>query len=390
MSNDLNNSSNSDKNSKRKGPKKFLLKIKNSKLKKLKADEIFQKLKIHFLSYVQNEESTVNDIKKAFEHVNPKRAAAILGVSLFAIYILTGVYIVNPGEQAVIRRFGGVLPQVASEGIHYSLPFPIDQVQKVNVSEVRRADVGMNLPEHIHQADDSPQSVQLLTGDENIISTEAIVHYKVNDAVKFLYNVNGNSEQLVRYSVESALVRLIANMAVDNILSTEKVQAQNFVMRQAQQTLDLYNAGIQITAFNIQAIVPPDAVADAFRNVTNAKEEKETSINEANGYYNSQIPNARAEANKMISQAETYKIEQVNKATGDAGKFLSMLQEYQNNSKIYSKDTTKYRLLLETLDKIMPKVKKYIVDSADGSVDVKMFDPSLTNDASISSSSSNE
>jgi membrane protease subunit HflK len=116
MSNDLNNSSNSDKNSKRKGPKKFLLKIKNSKLKKLKADEIFQKLKIHFLSYVQNEESTVNDIKKAFEHVNPKRAAAILGVSLFAIYILTGVYIVNPGEQAVIRRFGGVLPQVASEG----------------------------------------------------------------------------------------------------------------------------------------------------------------------------------------------------------------------------------------------------------------------------------
>lgn len=335
----------------------------------------------------RKEGSAALDIKRAFGHINPRNALIMLGIGVFGIYLLTGIYIVNPGEQAVIRRFGAVQPQTISEGIHYRLPFPIDQVQKINVSEVRRADVGMSLPEHMHQADDTPQAIQLLTGDENIITSQAIVHYKVKDAAKFLYNVNGNSEQLVRYSVESAMIKLMANVAVDDILSTEKVQAQNSIIQQTQNILDLYDAGIQITSFNIQTIVPPDAVADAFRNVTTAKEEKETAINEANGYYNSQIPTARAEANTVISQAEAYKAEQINKATGESEKFLSMLQEFQNNSKIYSQDTTKYRLLLETLEKILPKVKMYIVNSSDGSIDVKMFDPSITNGAIINNAS---
>jgi len=325
----------------------------------------------------QKENSAFSDIKKAFIHIKPSKVVLGLAASLIGIYLLTGIYIVNPGEQAVIRRFGVLQPQPVSEGIHYRLPSPIDEVQKVNVSEVRRADVGMNLPEHMHQENDVPQPIQLLTGDENIITTQAIVHYKVKDAAKFLYNVDGNSEQLVRNSVESSMIKLMSNVAVDNILGSEKVQAQTSIMQLTQETLDLYDAGIQITAFNIQAIVPPETVADAFRNVTTAREEKETAINEANGYYNSQIPNARAEANTMVSQAEAYKTEQINKATGEAQKFQSMLQEYQNNSQIYSEDTTKYRLLLETLEKILPKVKKYIVDSSDGSVDVKMFDPSL-------------
>lgn len=321
--------------------------------------------------------AVVSDIRKAFGHLNPKKIAAALLIGVIGIYLLTGIYIVNPGEQAVIRRFGAVLPQTISEGIHYRLPYPIDQVQKVGVSEVRRADIGMSLPDHIHQMDDAPQEIQLLTGDENIITSQAIVHYKVMDAAKFLYNVNGNSEQLVRYSVEAALVKVMANMPVDDILSTEKVQIQNSIMRLTQEALDSYGAGIQVTAFNIQAITPPDAVAAAFLDVTTAREEKEKSINEANGYSNSLIPQARAEANTILSQAEAYKAEQINAATGEADKFLSMLQEYQNNSKIYTQDTTKYRLLLETLEKILPKVKKYIVDSADGSVDVKMFDSEI-------------
>ena len=203
----------------------------------------------------------------------------------------------------------------------------------------------------------------------------------MSNAAKFLYNVNGNSEQLVRYSVEAALVQLIASVPVDNILSTDKVAAQNGVMELAQQALDRYDAGIQITAFNIQNVVPPDPVSSAFLDVTNAMSERETSINEANGYYNSLIPQARAEANRMISDAEAYKQEQVSRATGDTEKFLSMLKEYQNNSSIYTADTTKYRLLLETLDKILPTVKLYIVDSSDGSVDVKLFDPSISGTA---------
>ncbi|WP_312101773.1 FtsH protease activity modulator HflK [Pygmaiobacter massiliensis] len=333
------------------------------------------------------ESSTIKDLKSAFGHINPQKAFWSFAASVFGIYLLTGIYIVNPGEQAIVRRFGVVQNQPVSEGLHYRFPFPIDQVQKVNVSEVRRADVGMSLPEHIHQPNEEPQPIQLLTGDENIITSQAIVHYKVNDAAKFLYNVNGNSEQLVRYSVESALVQLMANTSVDDILSTEKVAAQNAILQLAQEALDRYDSGMQITAFNIQAIVPPDNVSAAFLDVTTAKEEKETSINEANGYYNSLIPQARAKANKMIAEAEAYKEEQLSKATGDTDKFLSMLTEYQNNSAIYTEDTTKYRLLLETLEKILPVAKLYIVDSSDGSVDVKLFDPSISGGLNISSGS---
>lgn len=350
----------------------------------LNLSKFIPKIRLSGLFRLQKDGSAVSDIKKAFSHLNPQKIVITLVLGILGIYLLTGIYIVNPGEQAVIRRFGAVLPQTVSEGIHYRLPYPIDQVQKVSVSEVRRADIGMSLPEHVHQQDNAPQDIQLLTGDENIITSQAIVHYKVKDAAKFLYSVNGNSEQMVRYSVEAALVTAMANMAIDDILSTEKVQAQNFIMQQTQKTLDSYDAGIQVTAFNIQAITPPGAVADAFLDVTTAREEKEKSINEANGYYNSMIPKARAEANTILSQAESYKTEQINKATGEADKFLSMLQEYQNNSRIYTQDTTKYRLLLETFEKILPKVKKYIVDSSDGSVDVKMFDPSVITDATIS------
>ena len=121
--------------------------------------------------------------------------------------------------------------------------------------------------------------------------------------------------------------------------------------------------------------------------VTSAKQEKETAINEANGYSNSLIPQARADAEKKISAAEAYKEEQISRATGDTEKFLSMLKEYQNNSAIYTEDTTKYRLLLETLDKILPTVKMYIVDSSGGNVDVKLFDPSLQSGMNITDSS---
>ncbi|MEA5038582.1 MAG: FtsH protease activity modulator HflK [Clostridiaceae bacterium] len=327
--------------------------------------------------------SVSNDLKNAFRHINPKKAVWSLIGAVFAIYLLTGLYVVNPGEQAVIRRFGAPQAQAVSEGLHYRLPYPIDTVEKVNVSEVRRADIGMTLPDHLHQPDDAPQAIQLLTGDENIITSQAIVHYKVSDATKFLYNVNGNSEQLVRYSVESALVQAMASTPVDDILSTEKVAAQNSVMALAQEALDRYDAGIQLTAFNIQEIVPPDAVSSAFLDVTAAKEDKETAINEANGYANSLLPQARANANKTVSDAEAYKAEQVSRATGDTDKFLSMLAEYQKNSNIYTADTTKYRLLLETLEKILPNVKMYIVDSANDSVNVKLIDESLSGNSSI-------
>ena len=226
--------------------------------------------------------SAAEDIKKAFSHINPVKASLALAGGIVCVYALTGIYIVNPGEQAIVRTFGKISPTPVSEGIHYRAPWPIGQVQRVNVSEVRRADVGVNLPEHGHD-DDAPAELQLITGDENITNVEAIIHYKVRDAAKFLYNVNYDDERLVRDSVEAALVKTIAGVAVDDALGTGKVPAQMAVIKAAQSILDSYDSGIQITALNIQAIAPPSAVAEAFRSVTTAKSEREREINRARG-----------------------------------------------------------------------------------------------------------
>jgi membrane protease subunit HflK len=313
------------------------------------------------------------DIARAFSHINPRKAFLGLFLGVLLVYGLTGIYIVNSGEQAIIRRFGVVLPQAITAGIHYRLPFPIDRVQKVNIAEIRRADVGINLPDHMHTGD-APQPVQLLTGDENIITAEAIVHYTVKDAAAFLYSVNNNSEQVVRYSVEAALVHLMANMKVDEILSTAKVEAQNSVIGEAQETLDRYNAGIQIVAFNIQMVIPPSSVAQAFRDVTAAQEDREKAINQARGYANSLIPEARGKAQGTLSKAAAYRTEKINQAAGDASNFISVLTEYQNALRASSRNTTKYRMLLETFEKILPKVKKYIVDSTGGNIDIRLLE----------------
>lgn len=317
--------------------------------------------------------SIIEDIAKAFHHINPKKAVQALLSGFLLVYVLTGIYIVTPGEQAVIKRFGRILDKPIYEGIHYRLPWPVDTIEKVNVSEVRRADVGVSLPDHIHK-DDPPQNIQLLTGDENIISTEAIVHYKIKDATNYLYNVNSNDEQLVRTSVETALVYLTASMGVDDILTSGKVKAQTMVMKKAQDILDSYNSGLQVTNFNIKAIVPPTEVANAFRDVTTAKEDKEKQINQARGYYNSLIPEARGKANEQITKAASYKAETANRAKGDAQRFEAMLVEYQSARQIYSQDTTKYRLFQETMEKILPKVKKYIVNPSDGKINLRFFD----------------
>jgi membrane protease subunit HflK len=320
--------------------------------------------------------SAWEDVKKAFHHINPAKAVLSLIAGVLCVYVLTGIYVVNPGEQAIIKRFGAIADLPVGEGIHYRFPWPIDEVQKINVSEVRRADVGISLPEHMH-SEDSPESVQLLTGDENIIMSQAIVHYQVKDAAKFLYRVNANDEQLVRNSVEAALVEVLANIPVDDVLSVGKVEAQNAIAQKTQDILDLYDSGIQVTVFNIQAIVPPNEVANAFRDVTAAREDREKQINQANGYYNSVIPGARGKANQQIAEAEAKGIEAINTATGEAGRFATMLAEYQNNGTFYSKETTKYRLFLETFEKVFPKAKKFIVDSENQNIDITLIDPRL-------------
>lgn len=319
-----------------------------------------------------NEEpkSARDDIAAAFRHLRLGAVLLALGSAALGVYLLSGFYTVKPGEQAVVRRFGRIV-STAGSGAHYRLPRPIDRVEIVNVAEVRRAEIGLQLTEHDHPAF-MPEKIQLLTGDENVINVEAIVHYTIKNAARYLYRVNFSEERLLHNAVAAALVELVGQIKVDDILTTEKTPAQAQVLWTAQQVLDEYDSGLQISEFNIKAIVPPTEVADAFRDVMTAREDKEQSINQAKGYANSLIPEARGKARETVGEAEAYRIEVVNQAKGDSQRFEAMLAEYRKNSKIYSEDVTRYRLYLETMEKIFPRLNKYVLRAEEGGAKVNL------------------
>jgi membrane protease subunit HflK len=163
-----------------------------------------------------------------------------------------------------------------------------------------------------------------------------------------------------------AVTGLFGGMLVDNLLTVAKAQIQKRIARTTQKMLDEYGTGLHIINVNLQEVNPPKEVAQAFRDVSSAKEEREEKINKAQGYWNAVIPEARGKAHKMISSAEGYREEVINRARGDADKFSAMLLEYRKAT-----DVTEYRLYLETIEKILSRAKKFVVDSKKERVNLK-------------------
>lgn len=311
----------------------------------------------------------LGDIKQALPKIKLSSALRIILGVAFGLYFLSGVYVVNPGEEAVIRRFGRWTGETLGEGIHYRLPWPIDKVDKVNVREIRRQAVGMPFAGHPPSLS-PPEEAQLLTGDENIVDVKLIIQYRIKDAVDYFFQVryeepHKSVHRFLRTAVRAAAVKLIGNMDVDNTLTLGKSLLQQLIQEEAQKLLDTYRTGLQIVTISLEEIYPPEEVADAFRDVASAKEEREERINQAEAYRNTVLPDARGRAYRLTEDAKAYKIKVVNRARGEAGNFLSQLREYERDIAKYSRKVTDYRLYIETMEKVIPRVKFYIVDVKD-------------------------
>lgn len=312
-------------------------------------------------------ESPLADLRAAFGHLKWNRVLWGLIALAIAGYLATGVYFVAPGEAAVVRRFGAVVAPRVEPGAHYRLPWPIDRVNIVNVGDVRREVVGVAAPEEGHDHPEPPSKLQVLSGDTNVIDVELVVQYQVRDPAAYLVNVQYAPYRLVRDAVRQSVTQLVSQLPVDDILTTERQALQDAIRADTQQRLDGYNSGLVIVGLNLQKAFPPDEVAAAFTDVNSAREDKARAVNEATGYANSLIPEARGQAEKIRADAEAYRSNALGQATGAAQAFESVLAEYQTNSKIYGEDVTRYRLYLETLEKILPRVQVYTVDTANGS-----------------------
>ena len=281
---------------------------------------------------------------------------SVIIIILFLAWIASGIYIVDPQEVGVVKRFGKYV-KLTYPGPHWHMPYPIEEVIKPQVTKVWRLEIGFRTipgtsPPRYRTI---PQESLMLTGDENIIKVEFIVQYKIKDPVKFLFNVR-NPEVTIFKAAEAAMREIIGKNDIDTALTTGKDKIQIDCKELLQQILDKYKIGVTVVAVQLQDVHPPDEVIEAFKDVASAKEDRERLINEAQAYRNDVIPKAKGMAAKIVNEALAYKQSVINKAIGDAKRFELILKKYQ-----MEKDLTKKRLYIETLEKILKNSDKIIL-----------------------------
>jgi modulator of FtsH protease HflK len=289
-------------------------------------------------------------------------ALGSLALLLVAGYLLTGIYVVNTDEHAVVRRFGAVAAR-AEPGMHYRLPWPVDKVDIVKTTNVMKIGVGFALP--VSEAE-TLTGIELLTGDTNILNIALVVQYVIGNPADYLFQVQ-RPEELVGMLAQSVLTETVVGMPVDEVLTTGRLAIQRAVQVKTQALLDRYGSGVQVTSASIMSITLDSAVAQAFQDVANAMSDREKAQNEARAYANDQIPRARGEAYRLVSDADNYKQQRIAEAIGDTTRFLALLQEYQR-----SPDVTRARLYIDAMEKTLPKVKMYVIDSQNGRVPVNL------------------
>jgi len=284
----------------------------------------------------------------------------ILGIGLFILFLVAvsnSAYTVNDQQQAVVLTFGKAT-NVVGAGIHFKLPDPIQSVIKVPVQQTQKLELGYRSKSKGEYVSIDEES-KMITGDFNIINIDFFIEWKISDPIKYLFT-SVDPEGILRNTSLSAARSVVGSSTIDEVLTSGKVAIQSEIKEKIMSSLDFYDIGVQVIDVKVQDSEPPtDAVKQAFQNVENAKQSKETAINEANKYKNSELPKAQAEADKIIKSAESKRETKINDAKGEVAKFQKMYDEYKNN-----KEITKKRLYLEAMEEILPGITVYIEDSS--------------------------
>lgn len=305
-----------------------------------------------------------NTVKKISNMKMPGgRLAFVLVAGAIIVWLLTGIYIINPDEQGVVLRFGK-FNRTVDPGPHYALPAPFESVYKPQVTQVLRSEVGFrsvgqSATFQQGQVRTVPEEASMLTGDENIVNVQFSVQYKISDPVQYLFNVSAPTA-LVRNAAEAAMREVIGNSEIDSAITDGKLKIQSEATQLLQQILNRYGAGIQIIAVQLQDVHPPKEVIDAFKDVASAREDKSRIINQAEAYRNELLPRARGQAAAIRNQAEAYSATRVQHAEGEASRFDALRTEYDKAPKV-----TRQRLYYEAMEDILSNSgEKVLLDKA--------------------------
>ena len=270
---------------------------------------------------------------------------------------------VDPDELGVVMRFGKPVRQ-EPPGLHFRMPYPIDEVRLPKVTRQNIIEVGMRTGLTSRGASGTVTSVReeslMLSGDENIVDVNFVVFWRIQDATKFLFNIQ-NPEATVKEVAESAMREVVGQNDIQPLLTGARQKTEQAVHKLMQDVLTQYGAGVHIDQVQMQKVDPPSQVIDAFRDVQAAATDKERLQNEAASYANRIVPEARGDAERILQGARAYKEQTVAEATGQTARFLKIYEEYKK-----APEVTRTRMYLETMERVLGGSEKIIIDSKGG------------------------
>ena len=277
-------------------------------------------------------------------------ALSLMILVAIVVWLLSGIYIVQPAERGVEMRFGAYT-ETTMPGPHWHIPYPFEKVEKVDVARVRTVTIGFG------QAGGSVSAEALmLTKDENIVELKVEVQFNVEDAAAYLFNVV-NPDLTLRQMTESAVREIVGKTTMDEVFRTGRSAMATQTRMKLQELLADFGTGLMVTDFNMPDIQPPPQVQAAFADVVKADADKESQINEAFAYARDIVPRARGRASRIRETSEAYKSQVIAKALGEASHFSQVLAEYERAPAI-----TRERLFLETMESVYSQSQKVLVD----------------------------
>ena len=275
----------------------------------------------------------------------------VVVVIILGLFLLTGWYTVDESEQAVLITFGKAEEGTTESGLHFKLPWPIQSVEKVS-TETFSLNFGYD-PENQQNAD----VVRMITGDENILQADLVVQWKIVDPARYLF-YSDDPRQVLYNGTSAALRSIIGSSNIDDALTDGKAQIENDVLELLTNIMDDYDVGIAVQDVKLQEVdLPNEEVRQAFMKVTDARETMNTKENEAKKYRNEKYEEALGEKDALISRAEGDKIARIENARGNVAAFNALYAAYKNNPEV-----TKQRLVLETLEQVLPDAEIYIMN----------------------------
>jgi membrane protease subunit HflK len=294
--------------------------------------------------------------------LNPVKILGGVVALVLAMGLFSSFYQVPINSEAIVQRFGK-FQQITQPGLHFKLPWGIDEVTLVETKRQLKLEFGYgsrgatNEHQFNHDFEDMELEKNMVTGDLNAAVVEWVVQFHISDARAYVFNFI-EPQATLRDLSESVMREVVGDRTIDEVLTVGRQEMEVKALERLQLIASTLNMGVHIDQVQLGNVNPPSQVKDSFDEVNRAQQQREAAINAANGEYNRVIPEARGKAEQSISQAEGYATERINRAEGDATRFIALLTEYKK-----APEVTKKRIYLETLGEVLPTVPgKIIVD----------------------------